>query len=562
MESRYIFEIALFIGLLCIFAPLLGALTAKIMEGNRTFLHPVLSPIEHGIYRLSGINPEAEMSWSQYALALILFNAAGFLLMFIILLLQRFLPLNQPGAPSMSWPLALNTAVSFVTNTNWQAYSGESSLSWFSQMAGCTVQNFLSGATGIAVLAALSRAFSRSDSSTIGNFWADCVRSFLYILLPLSFILAIILISQGVVQNFASYLHIHTLEGADQVIAGGPAASQIAIKQIGTNGGGFFGVNSAHPFENPTPIANFIELFSIFLVPAALVFMFGRMIRAQKQGIVLFAVMLTLFAAGLFVTVHSELLPNTAHAAVSLEGKDLRFGAIDSALWDEVTTCASSGSTNAALDSAAPLTGLMMLFNMMTGEIIFGGVGSGMYGMIMYAILTIFIAGLMVGRTPEYLGKKIGGREIKMASIALLVPSFAILTLSAIACMIPAGTSSLGNTGPHGLSEILYAFTSASENNGSAFGGLNVNTVFYNLTTAAAMIIGRFSVIVPVLAVAGSVASQKTLAPSEGTFRTDTLIFAVFLLSVIFIVGALTFFPALALGPVLDHLLTSAGHLF
>jgi K+-transporting ATPase ATPase A chain len=562
MEIRHIVELLIFITMLCIFAPLFGMFAAKVMEGKRTILHPVFGWLERGLYRIGGIDPGTEMSWKTYALSLLLFNGAGFIIMFLILLFQKNLPLNQPGAESMSWHLALNTAVSFVTNTNWQAYSGEAALSWLAQTAGCTVQNFLSAAAGIAVLAALSRAFRRSESPSIGNFWADCVRSFVYILLPISMIAAVLLISQGVIQNFHEYAHIRTLEGIEQIIPSGPAASQIAIKQIGTNGGGFFGVNSAHPFENPTPVSNFIELLSIFLIPSALVFMFGWMIGSRKQALVIFAVMMTLFIGGLSLAVHSELGAHRVHQSYLMEGKEVRFGKFDSTLWDTATTCASSGSTNSALDSASPLTGLVMLFNMMTGEIIFGGVGSGMYGMLMYAILTIFIAGLMVGRTPEYLGKKIGSREIKMASIALLIPGFSILTFSGIACLMPAGLSSLGNGGPHGLTEILYAFTSASQNNGSSFGGLSTNTVFYNLATAAAMLTGRYAVIIPVLALTGSVASQKTLSPSEGTFRTDTAVFGIFLLSVIMIVGALTFFPALALGPVLDHLLLTAGHLF
>ncbi len=543
--------------------PLLGTFMARVFEGERNFLSPIFSPIERGVYRLSGVDPQEEMTWGRYAIALLFFNGLGFLVVFLLQLFQKNLPLNPQGLGNVNPYLAFNTAASFMTNTNWQAYSGESTLSYLVQMLGLGVQNFLSAATGMGVLLALTRGLIRKSTNSIGNFWSDLTRSVLYVLLPLSLIWALLLISQGVVQNFTPYLKATSLENAEQIIPLGPAASQIAIKQLGTNGGGFFGVNSAHPFENPTPFSNFLEVFAILLIPAAQVYMFGVMVRDKRQGLAILFVMVLVFVVGFGVALKSELTPNPIFPAASLmEGKETRFGVTNSVLWATATTLASNGSVNAMHDSLSPLAGLVTLFNIMLGEVIFGGVGAGLYGMLMFVILTVFIAGLMVGRTPEYLGKKIEGREIVWAVIAVLVPCAVILGGTALACVLPQGLSSISNKGPHGLSQVLYAFSSAAQNNGSAFAGLNVNTPFYNVALGVAILIGRFVVIIPSLAIAGSLAKKKITPFSAGTFPTDGALFIILLLSVILIVGALNFLPALSLGPIIEHFLMLKGRVF
>lgn len=546
----------LYLGALVALSVPLGRFMAKVYRGEAHALSKPFGWLESLTYKLSGVNPEEEMTWKHYAWALVFFNFVGAVFLQLLQLFQVSLPGNPQNLANVPFVLALNTTISFVTNTNWQAYSGESTLSYLTQMLGLTVQNFVSAATGMAVAVALARGFTRKQTSSLGNFWADLVRSTLYILVPLSLVLAVVLIGQGVVQSFSPYVTAHTLEGATQTIPLGPAASQIAIKQLGTNGGGFFGVNSAHPFENPTPFSNFLQMLSILLLPAALVIAFGQLVGDKKQGTSLYAAMLVLLVVGLTAALYFEFQPNPALGGLPFgEGKETRFGIVNSSLWGVVTTAASNGSVNAMHDSFSPLGGLVALFNIMLGEIVFGGVGAGLYGMLMYVILTVFLAGLMVGRTPEYLGKKIEAREIVLAAVALLAPSIFILCFSALAARTDTGLSSLTNKGPHGLSEILYAFSSAAGNNGSAFGGLSANTNFYNLATALLMFVGRFIVIVPALAIAGLVAAKKRVPASLGTFPTDGGLFVFLLVGVILIVGALTFFPALALGPVMEHFL-------
>ena len=563
MNERELLEVALFLGGLFAITRPLGSLMAAVFAGEKTFLTPLLGKLESWFYRLSGIDVRREMNWKRYLRALLAFNALGILAVLLVQMTQAWLPLNPQKLPNIPFPLALGTAVSFVTNTNWQAYSGESTMSYGTQMLALCVQNFLSAATGLAVAIALIRGLTRRSSETLGNFWADVTRATLYVLLPLSIVFALVLVGQSVVQSFAPYNEVTTLEGAKQVIPLGPAASQVAIKQIGTNGGGFFGQNSAHPFENPTPLSNFLEILVIFAIPAGLTHTFGCMAGNRRQGWVIFGAMLTLFIAGFAVAWPAELAHNPATGlTASMEGKETRFGIMNSVLFATVTTDASCGAVNAMHDSLAPLTGLVMLVNMMLGEVIFGGVGAGLYGMLIFAILTVFLAGLMVGRTPEYLGKKIEAREITWAVVAVLAPAATILVGTAIACVTKAGTSSIANQGPHGFSEMLYAFTSVVANNGSAFAGLNANTDFYNYLTALAMCIGRFAIIAPVLAIAGSLAAKKSAPPSAGTFPTDGVTFAALLVAVVLIVGALTFFPALSLGPIVEHLLTQAGRTF
>lgn len=544
--------------------PLLGRFMARTFEGEKTVLSPVVGPLERSVYRFSGIDAKEEMSWKLYASALLIFNFFGFLAVFLLQLFQKNLPLNPEGIGNPTAPLAFNTAVSFMTNTNWQAYSGESTLSYLVQMLGLTVQNFVSAATGMAVLLAFIRGLMRKTTQTLGNFWVDLTRTTLYVLLPLSVLWTLLLVSQGVVQNFSPYVKGATLEGAEQIIPMGPAASQIAIKQLGTNGGGFFGVNSAHPFENPTPFSNFIQMLAILLIPAAQVYMFGVMVKNKRQGWALFIAMALLFLAGLTIALKAELTlnPNFAEAPSLMEGKETRFGVMNSVLWAAATTAASNGSVNAMHDSLSPLAGLVTMFNIMLGEVVFGGVGAGLYGMLMFVILTVFISGLMVGRTPEYLGKKIESYEILWAVIAVLAPCAVILAGSALAVALPQGISSLANPGPHGFSEILYAFSSAAGNNGSAFAGLSVNTPFYNIALGISMLIGRFAVILPSLAIAGSLAKKKITPHSSGTFPTDSGLFVVLLTGVIVIVGALTFFPALTLGPIVEHFLMLEGRVF
>jgi potassium-transporting ATPase potassium-binding subunit len=555
--------IVLYLLFLVALTPVLGLFMAKVFNGERTWLTPILRPLEKTIYRLAGIDETAEMRWSTYVWTLLIFNFLGFVVVFFMQLIQDKLPLNPQKLLGVSVALAFNTAVSFMTNTNWQSYAGETTLSYFTQMIGLTVQNFLSAATGVAVFLALTRGLIRRSIQTIGNFWVDLVRTTLYVLLPFAFIFAILLVGQGVVQTFSPAMHVQTLEGHSQVIPLGPAASQIAIKQLGTNGGGFFNANSGYPLENPTPLSNFLQMLSLLLIPAALTYTYGKMVGSTRQGWAIFAAMMALFLVGLVVSLWAEygFNPVTGIAA-SMEGKEVRFGVTNSVLWATATTAASNGSVNAMHSSLSPLAGLAALFNIMLGEVIFGGVGAGLYGMLVFVILTVFIAGLMVGRTPEYLGKKIEAFEVKMAMLAVIAPSLVILVFSAIACVTDAGLSSLGNKGPHGLSEILYAFSSAAGNNGSAFAGLNANTTFYNIMLGIAMLIGRFAVIVPVLAIAGTMVNKKIAPFSAGTFQTDNATFVVLLVAIVIIVGGLTFFPALSLGPIVEHLLMGAGHAF
>ncbi|MCX6301349.1 MAG: potassium-transporting ATPase subunit KdpA [Bacteroidia bacterium] len=548
-------QVVLFLLVLIILTPLLGRYMARVFLDENHVLKTMVSPVEKAIYRLISCKEE-EMDWKKYTFSLLVFNFMGILFLFLLQLCQNYLPLNPQKLPAPSWLLALNTSISFVTNTNWQSYGGETALSYLVQMAGLTVQNFLSAATGIAVLLAIIRGLVRKTTNKIGNFWVDSTRSILYILLPLSILLAIILTAQGVVQTFHPYVKATTLMGSEQIIPLGPVSSQIAIKQLGTNGGGFFNANSAHPFENPTPFSNFLEMLAILLIPSALTFTYGRLIGSNRQGWTMFLVMFTLLIIGLSISYYSEYKFSAIGGLINnMEGKETRFGLSNSVLWSVLTTSASNGSINAMMDSLTPLAGMVAMFNIMLGEVIFGGVGSGIYGMIMFIILTVFIAGLMVGRSPEFLGKKVEAFEVKMAILAILAPNLVILAFSAISCLTTAGITGLNNPGPHGLSEILYCFSSAAGNNGSAFAGLNSNTSFYNILTGLGMVIGRFGVIIPVLAMAGNMAGKKTIPLSGGTFRTDTWLFGLLLLSVIIIVGGLTFFPALSLGPLVEHLL-------
>ena len=555
-----VIQVALYLLALIALTPVLGRYMARVYMNERHMMKPVMSWLENLIYRACRIDRNEEMNWKTYTISLLLFNFLGFIVLFLLLMLQRYLPLNPQHLPGTSWHLSLNTAVSFMTNTNWQSYNGETTLGYLVQLLGLTVQNFLSAATGMAVFVALMRGLTRKTTRDLGNFWVDLTRSVVYILLPLSIVLAIVLAGQGVVQSFSPYIKATTLQGNEQIIPLGPAASQIAIKQLGTNGGGFFGSNSAHPFENPTPFSNFLEMLAILLIPSALTFTYGRFAGSNRKGWTLFIVMFILFTSALFVSLYSEYSHNpVSNIAGSMEGKETRFGVANSVLWSVATTGASSGSVNAMHDSLSPISGMIAMFNMMLGEVIFGGVGAGLYGMIIFVILTVFISGLMVGRTPEFLGKKVEAYEVKMAIIAVLAPSLVILLFSAWACIIPAGLKGLNCSGPHGLTEILYAFSSAGGNNGSAFAGLGTNTVFYNISLATGMLIGRFGIIIPVMAIAGNMAGKKITPPSSGTFRTDNWIFGVLLIGVILIVGGLTFFPALALGPLVEHFLMISG---
>jgi potassium-transporting ATPase potassium-binding subunit len=556
-------QLILFFSFLIGLTPILGNYMFRVFTDQKHIMKPVFGWLEKITYRLINVKPEEETNWKTYLTALLAFNFIGFVFLFLIQLLQAYLPLNPAHLGNVSWHSAFNTAVSFVTNTNWQGYAGETTLSHFVQAVGLTVQNFVSAATGIAVLLAIIRGLSRKTTDRIGNFWTDLTRTTLYVLLPLSIIFAVVLAGQGVVQNFKQNETAQTLQGCQQIIPMGPAASQIAIKQLGTNGGGFFNANSSHPFENPTPLSNFIEMLLILLIPAALTFTYGKMVGSVRQGWSVFIAMLILLVAGLCISLSAEYAPNSVFGHLSLmEGKETRFGITNSVLWSVSTTAASNGSVNAMHDSLTPLAGMAAMLNIMLGEVIFGGVGAGLYGMIIFIIVTVFIAGLMVGRTPEYLGKKIEAFEVQMAIIAILAPSAVILLFSAWASVSGYGLSSLNNAGAHGFSEILYAFSSAAGNNGSAFAGLNANTVFYNLALGLGMLIGRFGVIIPVLAIAGSMAKKKTIPPSAGTFHTDNWLFVGLLIAVILIVGGLTFFPALSLGPVIEHLLMNNGIIF
>ncbi len=567
MSTSDIITAVLFLALLIAASVPLGRYMASVFTGEKTILSPIIRPFEKLVYRLCVIDPAVEMTWKGYAVAFTAFNIAGMLLLFLIEILQGILPLNPLGLPGVRWDTAINAAVSFVTNTNWQSYSGETTMSYLTQMIGLTVQNFVSAGVGMAAGVALIRGFVRFEADAIGNLWVDLTRAVLYILLPLSIVMSIILMAQGVVQTLASPVSAHTVEGARQTIPLGPVASQLAIKQLGSNGGGFFNANSAHPFENPTMISNLVENFAILIIPFAFVFMFGFMVKKPKQGLALFAVMFVLFAAGLSVMLYSELSPWPSFERLGLsglsnmEGKEMRIGPFWSALWSQSTTVTSNGSVNGMHDSFMPLGGLVQMFNMGIGEVVFGGVGVGIIGMLFYVILAMFVAGLMIGRTPEFMGKKLGPYEMVMAMIAMLVPMVSLVAFSAVAISTKAGLSALNNPSSRGLSEILYAYTSALGNNGSSFAGLNVNTVFYNLTLSAGMLIGRFATIVPALAVAGSLAKKRIVPESTATFPTTGVIFAVILTSVILIMGALTFFPVYSLGPVLEHFFVQSGKL-
>ncbi|MCW2270636.1 potassium-transporting ATPase subunit KdpA [Pseudomonas sp. JUb96] len=549
-----------FFALVLVPAPWLGRFYYQVMEGQRTWLSPLLGPVERGCYRLAGVNAEAEQGWKQYTLALLAFNLAGFVLVFAVLLLQGYLPLNPQHLPGQQWSLAFNTAVSFVTNTNWQAYSGEASVSYLSQMIGLTVQNFVSAATGLAVLVALCRGIARRSAQTLGNFWVDMTRATLYGLLPLCLLLALLLVWQGVPQTFGHYVQALTLQGADQTIPLGPAASQIAIKQLGTNGGGFFGVNSAHPFENPTAWSNLFEMASIILIPAALVFTFGHYVKDLRQSRAIIACMLALFLIGGATALWSEYQVNPSlnnpqvEQAAPLEGKEMRLGTTASVLWTVTTTAASNGSVNNMHDSLNPISGMVALVNMMVGEVIFGGVGAGLYGMLLNVLVAVFLAGLMIGRTPEYLGKKLQAREVQLLVATLLVMPVGVLVLGALAASLPGPAAAVTNPGAHGFSQLLYAYTSASANNGSAFAGFGANTTFHNLMLGLGMLIGRFGYILPVLALAGSLAMKKAAPVGENSFPTHGPLFATLLVVTILLIGGLTFLPALALGPVTEHL--------
>ncbi|MBY0296229.1 MAG: potassium-transporting ATPase subunit KdpA [Methylobacterium sp.] len=560
-------QIALFCAVVLALVKPLGLYMTRVFTGERTVLSPVLGPVERGLYRIAGLDERQEQSWLGYASAFVAFHVFGFLVLYAVLRLQAALPLNPAEQAAVAPDLAFNTAVSFLTNTNWQNYGGESTLSYLSQMLGLTHQNFLSAASGIAVAVALIRGFSRASAQTVGSFYVDLTRCTLYVLLPLCVVYTLFLVSQGMPQTLGAYVEATTLEGAKQTIAVGPVASQVAIKMLGTNGGGFFNANAAHPFENPTALSNFVQMVSIFALGAALTNVFGRMVGDERQGWAILGAMGVLFLTGVAVAYASEaagssVLNGLGLTGGNLEGKEVRFGIVASALFAVVTTAASCGAVNAMHDSFTALGGLIPLVNMQLGEIIVGGVGAGLYGMLVFVIVAIFVAGLMVGRTPEYLGKKIEAREVKMAMLAILCLPLMMLGLTALATVLPAGLAGPANAGPHGFSEILYAYTSAAANNGSAFGGLTGNTPFYNTTLALGMLVGRFFVIIPALAIAGSLAAKKTVPASAGTFPTHGGLFVGLLVGVILIVGGLTFFPSLALGPVVEHLAGAAGQTF
>jgi K+-transporting ATPase ATPase A chain len=560
-------QIALYFVILTALVVPLGRFMARAFEGERTFLSPVFRPVEAVLYRAAGVDETREQHWLTYTVAMLLFNAAGFLLAYALQRFQAALPLNPEGMSAVAPDLAFNTAVSFASNTNWQNYGGESTMSYLTQMAALTTQNFVSAATGIALAIALTRAFSRASGRTVGNFWVDLTRCTLYVLLPLAFIGALFLVWQGVPQNVGPYVDATTLEGATQTISQGPAASQIAIKQLGTNGGGFWNANSAVPYENPTPLSNFLEVLYILLISAALTHTFGRMVKDERQGWALYAAMSIVFLVGVLVTYWAEGAGNPNFAALGLdpanmEGKEVRFGLANSSLWAVATTAASNGSVNAMHDSFTPLGGMIPMILIQLGEIIFGGVGSGLYGILLFVIIAVFVAGLMVGRTPEYLGKKIEAKEVKMAILAIVVLPLSILGFMAVATVAPFGLSSIQDPGPHGFSEIMYLYSSQTGNNGSAFAGFTGNTLWYNTTGGIAMLIGRYFFIIPTMAVAGSLVAKKTVPASAGTFPTTGGLFVGLLVGVILIIGGLTFFPALALGPVVEHFAMQAYTLF
>jgi K+-transporting ATPase ATPase A chain len=560
-------QILLFCAILVATTPFLGRYMTRVFNGERTFLSPVLRPVEAALYWVGGVDERREQHWLTYTVAMLLFHVGGFAILYALMRFQEALPFNPAGMTAVAPDLSLNTAVSFITNTNWQNYGGESTLSYLVQMLGLTHQNFLSAATGIVLAVALIRGFARASMRTVGNFWVDITRCTLYILLPICVVFALFLVWQGMPQTLGPYVDATTLEGAKQTIAVGPVASQVAIKMLGTNGGGFFNANAAHPLENPTALSNFVQMLSIFLLGAALTNVFGRMVGNQRQGWAIFAVMGVLFIAGVTVCYWAEAAGTHTLDALGLtggnmEGKEVRFGIVASALFAVVTTAASCGAVNAMHDSFTALGGMIPMINMQLGEIIIGGVGAGLYGMLLFVIIAIFVAGLMVGRTPEYVGKKIEAKEVKMAMLAILVLPLMYLGWTAIAVVYPTAVASMGNSGPHGFSEVLYAFVSQTANNGSAFGGLTGNIMFYNLAGAVAMFVGRFWMIIPAMAIAGSLAAKKSVPPSVGTFPTTGGLFVGLVVGVILIVGGLTFFPALALGPIVEQLAMNAGSVF
>src|SRR5215831_8656392 len=575
MVWNAILQVGIFFLLVTLISVPLGLYMARVFAEERTFLDPLLRPLERAIYRLCGVHPATEMTWGEYAMSALWFSVVGMLVLYAIERLQFVLPFNPQGMTGVAPDLAFNTAASFTTNTNWQAYGGESTMSYFTQMAGLAFHNFVSAGAGIAVAIAVIRGFVRRSGKTLGNFWVDLTRATLWVLLPISIVFALVLIWQGVPENFSSYAHAKTLEGSEQVIAQGPVASQEIIKELGTNGGGFFNANSAHPYENPTPLTNLIELIAIFAIGAALTHTFGQMAGDRRLGWALFGPMAILFLVGAGSAIWAEQRGNPQFAKLgidqhasatqsggNMEGKEVRYGIVNSALWATVTTDTSCGAVNSMHDSYTPLGGLVPLVNMQIGEIIFGGVGSGLYGMLVMAVLSVFIAGLMVGRTPEYLGKKIEGREMKLAMLFILIFPAVILLPAGVAVVTKMGLAGISNPGPHGFSQILYAYTEASANNGSAFGGLNANAPFYNVMLALVMLFGRFLMKVPVLALAGSLVGKKAVPPSAGTFPTNGAIFVVLLVGVIIIVAALTFFPADALGPIVEDLVMRTGKLY
>ncbi|MEQ1956088.1 potassium-transporting ATPase subunit KdpA [Mesorhizobium sp. CN2-181] len=560
-------QILVFCGIIILLAKPLGGYMFRVFSGERTLLSPVLGQIERGLYRIAGTSEQEEQHWTTYAAGMLFFNLAGFVFLYFLQRFQGGLPLNPAGMAAVPPELAFNTATSFVTNTNWQNYGGESTMSYLTQMVGLAVQNFVSAATGIAIAVALIRGFARASGRSIGNFWVDTTRATLYVLLPICIVLTLVYVWLGMPQTLGAYVNATTLEGAQQTIAVGPTASQIAIKMLGTNGGGFFNANAAHPFENPDAISNLIQMVSIFAIGAALTNVFGRMVGNQRQGWAIFATMGVLFVAGVIVCYWAEAAGNPLVHTLgidgsNMEGKETRFGIALSALFAVVTTAASCGAVNAMHGSFTALGGLIPLINMELGEIIVGGVGAGFYGILLFVVLAVFVAGLMVGRTPEYLGKKIEAKEVKMAVLGILCLPASMLIFTAIAVVLPAGVASIGTPGPHGFSEILYAYTSGTANNGSAFGGLTGNTPWYNITIGLAMLMGRFLIIIPALAIAGSLVMKKTVPASAGTFPTDGTLFVGLLCGVIVTIGGLTFFPALAVGPIVEHLAMVLGHTF
>jgi K+-transporting ATPase ATPase A chain len=568
-------QIAIYSVLVILIAKPFGGYMTRVFNGERSLLSPVLRPIERGIYALCGVREDEEQHWTIYAVAMLAFSFAGFVIMYAIQRLQAGLPLNPQGQDAVSPDLAFNTSVSFLTNTNWQSYVPETTMSYLTQMTALTVHNFVSAATGIVLAIALVRGFARRSATTIGNFWVDLTRCVLYILLPISIVVALVLIWQGTPQNLSAYTEVATLDGGKQLIAQGPVASQEVIKMLGTNGGGFFNTNSAHPYENPTALTNLIQMLLIFSIGGALTNVFGRMVGSQKQGWAIFAVMGVLFLAGVttcywadapgnptFTALNVDQAPSALQAGGNMEGKEVRFGEANSALFTTVTTDASCGAVNTMHDSLLPLAGMVPMVNIMLGEIIFGGVGSGLYGMLLFVIIAMFVAGLMVGRTPEYLGKKLEAKEVKMAMLGILILPLSMLGFTALAVVLPAGTGAMNNAGPHGFSEALYAYVSATGNNGSAFGGISANVPFWNDTLGLAMFIGRFLMIIPMLAIAGSLVKKKIVPVSAGTFPTDSPLFVGLVVGVIAITGGLIFFPAISLGPVVEHFAMHAGTLF